>query len=322
MKGLVFSAAFLLALPAAAKPERDIRNTTGMSVNLLGLQNATDVSFSWLNLYDSDNALLEGAHLSLGFTNKLTPGFERLGAWLEFSPLSVLDFRVGADSTGYFGTFGSIIGFQDYTDAFDEDDRDVREAEGQPAFAVRAYANPTAKIKVGPIIAAASAEFEFWTMPNAPGPFFYEPCRDTLIRSEGDAFMTLSSVLLYEANFTGGKQLRAGASYFMLNPFDPTADGNTQQTLGALAVYTIGDKALGLYRPQVIATGFMYLQDRFKQGEIGAQAAFRFFLNPDPTKKVAPPEPLPPLPPLPASVPASEPASTPASSPVEPSVQP
>jgi hypothetical protein len=317
MKGVVFAVLFLSALPAAAKPERDIRNTTGMSINLLGLQNSTDLSFNWLNLYDSDNALLEGAHLSLGFTNKLSPSFDRLGAWLEFSPLSVLDLRVGVDPTGYFGTFGSIIGFQDYTDAYDEEDRDAREAEGQPAFATRAYFSPTVKIKAGPIIAAASAEFEFWKMANAPGPFFYEPSRDTLIRSEGDAIMTLSSVLLYEANFSGGKQLRAGASYYLLDILDPAAEGNTQQTLGALAVYTLGDKALGLYRPQVIATGFLYLQDRFKQSEIGAQAAFRFFLNPDPAKKAAPPEPIP----LPASEPASEPASTPASTPASAPVE-
>src|SRR6266849_4781932 len=151
----------------APRPRRELREQIGASVNNLGLQNSLDLSWRW-PLSSSSNPLLSDAHLTLGLSHALSPSYTRLGAWAEFSPLSVLDLRVGIEPGVYFGTFNSLMSFNSYSDPFSNDARDKR---GGGAFgtAGRLYASPTLKMKAGPVVAAASADFEWWKS-DAAGP--------------------------------------------------------------------------------------------------------------------------------------------------------
>src|SRR5258708_7206807 len=178
----------------APTPRRELREQIGASVNNLGLQNSLDLSWRWPPS-SSPNPLLSDAHLTLGLSHALSPSYTRLGAWAEFSPLSVLDLRVGIEPGVYFGTFNSLMSFNSYSDPFSNDARDKR---GGGAFgtAGRLYASPTLKLKTGPVRAPASADFEWWKS-DAPGPLFYEPARDTLLKTRGDRLLNTSSALLY-----------------------------------------------------------------------------------------------------------------------------
>lgn len=289
MKREIFLAALFLTSTAYGQPKRDVRETVGFSLNLIGLQNAFDLTWTW-KLNQSENPLLSGAHFTIGLSDYLSPSFQRVGGWVEFSPLSILDFRVGVEPAYYFGTFGSVIGFADYNGLYSEDERDRRAGERLAAFAGRAYFSPTFKIKVGHVIFASSAEFELWKAQNperiSGGTFFYEPARDTLIDGNGDFVITASSILLYEFLFPHQRTLLAGFVHDLLSlpnlSGEPDND-NQRQTLGLLAVYSLGDKFLGLHRPQVISKAFYYIKDRpdlEKVDEMGIQIALRFFLNP------------------------------------------
>ena len=128
----------------------------------------------------SRNSLLAGAHAAAGITHSLTPSYTRLGAWVELSPLSVLDLRAGVEPGAYFGTFGSLQSFASYTDRFDDAARNAQGNSARPGTGSRLYFSPTLKMRVGPFVAASGADLEWWRS-SASGPLYYEPARDTLL---------------------------------------------------------------------------------------------------------------------------------------------
>jgi hypothetical protein len=156
---------------------REVRGQIGASVNNAGLQNTFDVSWTW-PVSRSTHPLLSGAYLATGLTNTITPSQAKLGAWIEYSPLSILDVRAGFDPSRGTST--------------------------------RTYLSPTLKFKAGPIVGSAGAEFEWWRSSEEE-PFFYEPTRDTLLESDGDRLLTTTSVLMYRRTGPGSFSVGRGA---------------------------------------------------------------------------------------------------------------
>jgi len=181
---------------------REVRGQLGVSINNAGLQNVIEVS--WMRPASaSTHPLLAGARFGAGIVHALTPAQTRLGGWLEYSPLSFLDIRAGIDPSVYFGTFNSLQGFDSYSDAFDTDAREAR-GGGRAGYSTRAYVAPTLKMKIGPIVASATAEMEWWRS-NAEREFFYEPTRDTLLKSAGDRMLATAAVLMYQHSIGRGE---------------------------------------------------------------------------------------------------------------------
>jgi hypothetical protein len=277
----LFVAAVLIALgsrPAFAEgPQRRLANTLGASVNPIGLQDELTLSWRW-GLSESKNPFLSDAHMALGVSSHFSPAYERLELWAELSPLSVLDLKAGVEPVFYFGTFGHLVGFPSYDADFGKAAREVIKDQAVARTGIRYHVSPTLKMKVGRVIARTGAEFEWWRV-DGPGAFFYEPMRDTLLDSDGDALMTLSSQLFYElASKTGGKKLLAGVFHDMIHVYD--APANRRQRLGPLALWTLGDRRFGVREPTVIGSVFSYLQDPSKDGELGGFLAVTFTIGP------------------------------------------
>lgn len=269
--------ALLVLVPAAGSaqtvgdgPKREVRGQLGASVNNLGVQNTIDVTWTW-PLSTSTNPLLSGAHLTTGITNALTPAQARLGGWVEVSPLSLLDLRVGVDPTAYFGTFNSLQSFDSYTDSFDTDSRKAR-GGGKAGTAARVYVSPTVKMKAGPLVAAASADVEWWRS-NADGALFYEPTRDTLLKSDGQRLVSTSALLMYQRAMRSGT-LSLGALHTTTEVSD--ARVNRIQKLGAIVVRQFDAHRFHLPSPRITAVVSRYLADPSKDGEWGAALAVGF----------------------------------------------
>jgi hypothetical protein len=137
LHSLVFSALVGALMPAAASaqtaaegeatsgsPQRELRGQLGVSVNNPGLQNTVEMTWTW-PLSSSRNPLLSGAHVAARVVHAITPALTRLGGWVEYSPLSILDLRAGIDPSASFGTFNTLMSFDAYTDPFDKDARDA-----------------------------------------------------------------------------------------------------------------------------------------------------------------------------------------------------
>lgn len=256
------------ASPSGAR--REVRGQIGASINNAGLQNALDVAWTW-PATRSQHPLLSGAHISTGVTNMVTPTQAKLGGWIEYAPLSILDLRAGIDPWAYFGTFDSLMGLASYDQPFDPDSRRAH-GGARAGTAARAYLSPTLKFKAGPIVGSAGAEFEWWRS-SSDGEFFYEPTRDTVLRSSGDQLITTTIVLMYQWT-TGPGSLSVGGLHTRARVAD--APGNRIQKLGLMAVKQFGAAHFGLPQPRLTLVAGRYLDDPSKQGQWTAAIAVGF----------------------------------------------
>ncbi len=250
---------------------RELHGQLGASLNNLGLQSSFELSWT-RPLSTSKSPLLSDSHVALGISHALTPSYTRLGVWAELSPLSVLDLRLGAEPTVYFGTFHSLMSFDSFSDPFDNDSRDKRGGAGF-GTASRVYLSPTLKMRAGPLVAAASADFEWWKS-SASGPLFYEPARDTLLKANGNGLMATSSVLLYQRGLGPDGILSAGLIHQLTYVRD--APANKIQRLGVLVVREFGAKRFGLPHPSLVGMLAYYADDPSKKHQLSAALALAF----------------------------------------------
>ena len=264
----------LFALENAAAQTRELRETFGGSVNTVGVQNNLDLSWTW-KLSKSKSPLLEDAHVAVGLTDSLSPAYNRLGAWVEVSPLSILDLRAGIEPAVYFGTFSALVDYASYDDVFDVDTRKARDKAGDKSFGTggRVYLSPTLKLKFGRVIAVSSADFEWWRASN-DGPYFYEPTRDLLLKTDGDSMVQGQNLLLVEFPRGSGGKILAGPVHAYRHVYG--VPQNRVQTLGLLGVYELAERRFGVKKPTVILQVSRYLEDRWKEDELTAQLAVRF----------------------------------------------
>jgi hypothetical protein len=253
-----------------AGPAREIRGQVGASVNNAGVQNTLDVSWTWPTSR-STHPLLSGAHLATGITNAITPTQAKLGGWIEYSPLSILGLRAGFDPAIYFGTFDSLMGFLSYAEPFHPQYRESR-GGAKAGASTRTYVSPTLKFKTGPIVGSASAELEWWRS-SADEPFFYEPTRDTLLRSGGDQMMTTTSVLMYQ-RMSGAGSFSVGGLHTLAKVSD--APENRIQKVGAIAIKEFAASHYGLSHPRLTFVLARYLEDPNKRDEWTAAVAIGF----------------------------------------------
>ena len=261
--------------PASPGPKRILDESLGFSVNRLGLQHVLDLRWVW-PLTSSRSPLLAGAHATVGVTNVITPAYTRLGAWVEVSPLSILDLRVGAEPGAYFGTFGSLMSFSSYADPFDDTTRTVRKDEARSGSGSRLYVSPTLKMRVGQFVAASSVDLEWWRS-SAGGPLYYEPARDTLLKIEGDRLLGVSSVFLRQHALRGREGLSYGLAHHVTYVFD--APGNRSQLIGLIVVRQFGPKRFGLHAPRIGGQVSYYLSDPSRKGQITASLGLSIGLD-------------------------------------------
>ncbi len=257
-------------VPQPGEMAREVRGQLGASVNNLGLQNTLEVSWT-RPLTTSTHPLLADAHVSAGVVSVTTPALGRLGGWIEFAPVSVLTVRAGTEPAAYFGTFNALKSFGAYSEPFDNESKDAKERK--TGTGMRTYLTPSILGRVGPVVARISAEFEHWRS-SAAGPLFYEPTRDTLLRSRGDWLLNSASVVMFQRDDREGGFLSAGLLHNLTRVFD--APDNQVQRLGVLAIREFGTPRLRIPHLRLTATVWRYLDDPSKQGQWGAAAALGF----------------------------------------------
>jgi len=147
--------------PPPSGVQRVVSGQLGAAVNEPGLRNTLEVSWN-RPLSSSNSPLLADAHLSAGLVSITTPSLARLGGWIEYSPLSILDIRAGIEPTAYFGTFHSLLSFGAYTDPYDRETREARDDETSGTGS-RSYVAPTLKVRAGNLVAKAG-----WSSNGGP----------------------------------------------------------------------------------------------------------------------------------------------------------
>ncbi len=266
-----------LVLPAAGQGVRpldgapvspvttEVRAQLATSLNNAGLQQSVEWTRRRL-LHPGASPLTADAHLSFGTQAAASPSYARLGVWGQYAPLSIVSLRAGIEPSQFFGTFDSLMSFAAQDVPFDNDTR--RDRGGAAAGrTLRLYATPTLRLRAGHLVALASGDVERWTS-SAAGPWFYEPTRDTVLRTDGTVLYAARSVLLYEHVTAAAARLGVGA---MLT--DQQVEGrrlNRVRRAGALVTLQSDGRWWWLNRPAVNVTVARYLDDPSKDGEVYA----------------------------------------------------
>jgi hypothetical protein len=267
----VVAVAMLAAPPRASAA--DVRNVLGGTVNPEGIENTTDFTWRWNR--GGTSALTRDAHLAVGIAPVLSPAYARAVFWAELSPLSILDLRAGVEPSAYFGTFGTVLTFEQPDEDFGSDRRRARRDQGRAGTGLRLFAGPTLKARVGRMLATVGAEVEWWRL-SMPGPYVYEPARDTLIRPDGDWLVRTASAILIESSGGGGRLLRVGLSHALTYP--GKTPSNRIHRAGVLATCTLGGRRAGVREPTIVLNVHHYFRDPSKEGDLGALAALTFGL--------------------------------------------
>lgn len=255
--------------PAGQAPETsgpavttEMRTQFAVSYNNAGLQQSLEWSRRRL-LQPGTGALTADAHLAFGSQVTLSPSYVRVSAWGQVAPVSFLTLRVGVEPAHYFGTFDSLMSFDRQDEPFDNDSR--RDRGGAASGRVlRVYATPSLRGRVGHVTALVTADVERW-VASAPGPWFYEPTRDTLLDTGGDDVLASRAVILYEHVTAAGTRLGVGG----IHTFQQV-DGralNQVQRLGVISTLQSDGRWHFLRRPAVTVIVARYLEDPSKDGQ-------------------------------------------------------
>ncbi len=270
-KPLLVAVVLLVVAPLSRAEEsgprrsgRVVEESLGASYNQLGLQHVLGVRWT-RPLYPSLQPLLADGRVAAGFARTLTPSYMRVGAWAELAPLSILGLRAGVEPGSYFGTFGSLRSHRSYGSCFDT----ACGTAGDPGSGGRFYLSPSLRLRLGSFAMASTATVEWW-WSSAAGPFYYEPSRDTLLRSSGDRLLTVSAVLVRQRPRRDGGQLTYGLSYDLTEVW--AAPGNRAQQLGIVAARRLATGRRGWQSPTVGVRVGYYLRHPQRKGQLTVAA--------------------------------------------------
>lgn len=245
--------------PATA---RTLIGQLGASINNAGVQQSFDLAF-------------RRPTRAVGATVAATPAGVRAGGWMEVTPVGFLVIKAGAEAGQYFGAFDSLSSFESRLEAFDPDARKTRDTAAA-GRTMRLYVAPTLQARVGPIVARSAFSLERWSS-SAPGPFFYEPTRDTLLAVSGDFAASATTTVLYQRSLSGGGFLRTGPFHSLMRVHGDAL--NQVQKLGVVAVHQMSGDHLGLVRPSISLQVGRYLDDPSKAGQWSGGLSVGFSLR-------------------------------------------
>lgn len=257
--------------PSPAPWKKRTENTFVFVLNPLGIMDSLDVTWT-KSINRSDDLLHKDAHLAAGVVNRFAPAFVRVGPWFEYSPLSIVDLRVGAEPIFYFGTFKAFLPFDSPTANFDDEVIQDRQGEAAHGFAGRVYFSPTLKARVGSVVARARAEVAYYKAQEAGEPFFYEPILDTLVKASGSTTVTFEALALREFDLGRGRKLLLGPVYDLTRVSE--APENRKQDVGLIAAWTKSGSFHALKDPSFAAKIVYFLEDPVRRHEPAAFITF------------------------------------------------
>jgi hypothetical protein len=204
----------LTLIATAAAAEFTMNASVAASYWPLGLRVDTSPGVK-VPLWNQEGSVLFGdTALTVECLCQFTPSYVRVGPKVTFSPIAVLDLSAHYTVSPYFGTFTSLIAFDDpdiiWSDAVLNAETDA--GNRGTGMARRWGTSATLKAKVGPVIVAGNGELRGWsftTSDNVVGEYIYEPETDLLL-TRTDTTLSTTGVLLYEKVLSEDKTMRAG----------------------------------------------------------------------------------------------------------------
>lgn len=164
----------------------------GLTVKLEGAMRYQPIGLSLFNnvgyrfkLSDSDSILLKNTYIEAGAWTIVSPAYARPGFYIDALPLQVLQLRVSAQYSHYFGTFGFLFEPEDENNPSWEIDEFAAAAdagEGVSGGVLIVQSTATPRIKVGKFVALADIQNVYMRVLTAPiNQVYYEPYYDVIV---------------------------------------------------------------------------------------------------------------------------------------------
>lgn len=204
-----------------------------------------------------------------------TPAFLYVGPRIEIQPVSVIGVSATCDVVGYFGSFGSILGYPSPRgDASDSARRErARQGDNRAMVGVNVRLSTLLQGRVGPVAVRSQLHFNYAQLPlDAQDRVYYEPALDFLhpnggwsLLSELDAFYFFPKGWLLAVRYTVTKGF-----FKSVNP--PLEDARDRSIpalhrLGPGVLYTFFDRPGSRFnRPTIILLSQWWIRHPWRTG--------------------------------------------------------
>ncbi|MDP2304743.1 MAG: hypothetical protein Q8P18_01785 [Pseudomonadota bacterium] len=195
---------------AADGPSLYFRQTIGAAVYSTGALSATRLELR-TPLHRSDSVVFKATYAGAGVGLQVSPAFVGVGPRISIAPIDVFDLNLSAARMLYFDGGLGLMTF-DETSGRTGDQRNARSDDGFGSGAWVATAEPTLKLKLGPLVAfgAWAVDLVHLERPaDIVAPYTYEPLRGLVIAFD-DVLVEQQVGLLYDALPEDGPSLRVG----------------------------------------------------------------------------------------------------------------
>jgi hypothetical protein len=245
----------------AAAVEPRLEASLGASGWALGLRGQFRPGYTQ-HLWGADDDILFKDTYVRGLAEiSLTPSYARIGPEIGFSPIAVFEMRAGVAWSEYFGTFSSIIGFED-PDAVPSADALQREADlgyRDHGWSVRYSGGATLQAQFGPVVIYTDGALRHWITHPGPavrGSYFYEPEISLVLAFEDTTFECLGLLGFELPDSRDDRSLLLGSG--TLGAMSMVADDLSVKT-GLVGVYRFDGtrwQILGLVAPYLVDRTF------------------------------------------------------------------
>lgn len=207
-------------------------------------------------LHRSESIVFQSTYAGAGLGVVASPAFLGVGPRVSFAPIDVLDLNLSAGRVFYFDDGLGLLPYS-LVSGRTGDQRDARADEGFGSGAWVATAEPTLKLKVGPIIV-----FDAWTLDvlhidrpaTVTAPYTYEPLRGLIVAFD-DLTVDQQVGVLYDALPANGPSLKVGLA---ARDRFAVVSGDRTTSAGVLLAARPGIKPV---IPTIVAMAQLYLHD-------------------------------------------------------------
>jgi hypothetical protein len=242
----------------------------GADIDLVGQSPPAGVDISseaWYRyVYRHDpSRLWNGLYVQGGGSFDINPAYGRIGAYVEWMPVAILQLRAQVDHYAFFGTNGSLLIYPDTTVPFGSGDYRDRRGQEVSAQADRFMFQPTLQGTIGRYVLVNQSTYAVYDFKR-DGPYFWDQEYDTLLQRHDQLYADDLS-LLYSLTQPGkAGRLLIGPSFEVVH----AAGADLSRTRVGLSLYfepRASKHALGfLAKPRIYFQAGVNTHDRNQDG--------------------------------------------------------
>jgi hypothetical protein len=261
------------------------RNTLAVRFNPLGLLYDGRFAFR-VRLYESQSIALRDNYVGIGLAPTASPAFARIGPYVEFSPLTILNIWAAFQYVQYFGTFNLFQSFPSANSNFSDSQISSRgllpKEDVQRGYVTNGWEltlGASLQVKVKSVVMRSQARLIRADMKLREGDtVYYDQFYDVLSANRGWAFTNDLDVLWQGLE----NKLVAGGRYTFTAPLYTETQLLTGETMPINSMHRVGpfvgytfkfEDGAAFNTPTVFLLVQWWLQHRYRTG-VDSSAAF------------------------------------------------